>query len=212
MQHELILRNVEQYYTAKINTHGPTVKGVDWNSTAGQQLRFEQLLKLCRFTGPEISLLDYGCGFGSLADYLENTGRTFQYHGLDLSETMIAQARQLHPNIPPEHFQVGSTQTHKCDYVLSSGIFNVRQQTSPADWDHYIFDTIQKMADLATRGFAYNLLTSYSDPEKQRPDLHYADPCCHFDFCKKQYSRHVSLLHDYGLYEFTILVHFDPIT
>jgi len=27
-----------------------------------------------------------------------------------------------------------------------------------------------------------------------------------FDYCKRTYSRDVALLHDYGLYEFTILV------
>jgi hypothetical protein len=36
--------------------------------------------------------------------------------------------------------------------------------------------------------------------------LYYADPCALFDLCKRRYSKHVALLHDYGLYEFTILV------
>ena len=39
-----------------------------------------------------------------------------------------------------------------------------------------------------------------------RPDLYYADPCELFDRCKRRYSRNVALLHDYDLYEFTILV------
>ena len=45
-------------------------------------------------------------------------------------------------------------------------------------------------------------------PERMRPDLYYADPCRLFDHCKRRYSRHVALLHDYGLYEFTILVRY----
>ena len=39
-----------------------------------------------------------------------------------------------------------------------------------------------------------------------RPDLYYPDPGAVFDRCMRRYSRHVALLHDYGLYEFTILV------
>jgi hypothetical protein len=39
-----------------------------------------------------------------------------------------------------------------------------------------------------------------------RPDLYYADPRAIFDHCKRTFSRWVALLHDYGLYEFTILV------
>ena len=39
-----------------------------------------------------------------------------------------------------------------------------------------------------------------------RGHLYYADPASVFDLCMRRYSRHVALLHDYGLYEFTILV------
>jgi hypothetical protein len=39
--------------------------------------------------------------------------------------------------------------------------------------------------------------------------LYYADPCAIFDLCKRRYSRNVALLHDYGLYEFTIVVRKD---
>ena len=42
-----------------------------------------------------------------------------------------------------------------------------------------------------------------------RPYLYYADPLFLFDYCKKKYSKSVALLHDYGLYEFTILVRKD---
>jgi len=43
-----------------------------------------------------------------------------------------------------------------------------------------------------------------------RPDLHYADPCVLFDRCKRRHSPRVALLHDYGLWEFTILVRKAP--
>jgi hypothetical protein len=59
---------------------------------------------------------------------------------------------------------------------------------------------------LGKRGFAFNMLTSYSDADRMRSDLHYGDPCRFFDYCKRTYSKQVALLHDYGLYEFTVLV------
>jgi hypothetical protein len=61
------------------------------------------------------------------------------------------------------------------------------------------------MAELSRRGFAFNVLTKYSDPERMRPDLYYADPLFLFNYCKKSFKS-VALLHDYPLYEFTILV------
>jgi hypothetical protein len=39
-----------------------------------------------------------------------------------------------------------------------------------------------------------------------RADLYYADPAFYVDQCLSRFSRHVTLLHDYPLYEFTVLV------
>ena len=89
---------------------------------------------------------------------------------------------------------------------MASGIFNVRLGTSEDDWAAYMLDSIAQMASRARLGFAFNVLTLYSDPERRRPDLYYADPCKLFDHCKRTYSRNVALLHDYDLYEFTMLV------
>ena len=37
-------------------------------------------------------------------------------------------------------------------------------------------------------------------------DLYYADPLFFFDYCKNYFSEKITLIHDYDLYEFTILV------
>jgi hypothetical protein len=92
------------------------------------------------------------------------------------------------------------------DYCVASGIFNVRLDTPDQVWLEYILSTIERIDQLGRRGFALNALTSYSDAEKMRPDLYYADPLLLFDHCKRRYSRQVALLHDYPLYEFTLLV------
>jgi hypothetical protein len=92
------------------------------------------------------------------------------------------------------------------DYAVASGVINVKQGASDADWQAYVYETIADLAALGTRGFGFNALTLYSDPERRRPDLYYADPLALFDHCKRTYSRFVSLVHDYPLYEFSILV------
>jgi hypothetical protein len=52
------------------------------------------------------------------------------------------------------------------------------------------------------------MLTSYSDSGRmaRRPDLYFADPLFYFDYCKRNFSPDIALLHDYGLYDFTVLV------
>ena len=54
------------------------------------------------------------------------------------------------------------------------------------------------------KALAFNLLSTYVD--WQEPHLFYGDPLFWFDHCKRNYSRQVALLHDYPLYEWTIVV------
>jgi hypothetical protein len=92
------------------------------------------------------------------------------------------------------------------DYVISSGIFNVKLALNSDDWINYIINTLHDFDSLSHKGFAFNALTSYSDVEYMRENLYYTDPLFIFDYCKRNFSHSVSLLHDYGLYEFTIIV------
>ena len=74
-----------------------------------------------------------------------------------------------------------------------------------------ILETLARMNELCTRAFAFNMITNYSDADRmaQRPDLYFGDPLFFFDFCKRHLSPNVALLHDYGIYDFTILVRKD---
>lgn len=197
-----ILSRVQEYYDDKLRTHGATARGVDWKSPESQQLRFAQLVKLIDHTRP-FTLNDFGCGYGALVDYLETCGLQFQYAGFDISSEMIAQARELHPGA---RFVTDKGQLHQADYTLASGIFNVRLSTGEAEWKSYMLNVLDTMNSLSKSGFAFNALTKYSDAEFMRSDLYYADPLFFFDHCKTNYSKFVTLLHDYPLYEFTILV------
>ena len=89
---------------------------------------------------------------------------------------------------------------------MASGVFNVRVQTPLDEWRAYVEDTIGDLAALSRRGFAFNVLSSYSDADKQRDDLYYADPRNLLDQCLRRWPRRVALVHDYGLYEFTVIV------
>jgi len=64
---------------------------------------------------------------------------------------------------------------------------------------------------LCLGGSSFNTLTKYSDTERmeQRPDLFFGDSLYFFDYCKRNFSRIIALLHDHGLYDFTILVRKD---
>lgn len=196
-----MLDAVQRYYSEKVVEHGPTAKGVDWNDTVSQELRFDQLLKVVDVSSP-FSVNDYGCGYGALADHLAQRGHDFTYTGYDISDEMLERARSLHRH----RFLGRDDELEPADYTVASGIFNVKLGAPVEEWEAHVFQTLTRLDELSTRGFAFNLLTSYSDAERMRDDLYYADPRAVFDHCKRTFSRWVALLHDYGLYEFTMLV------
>ncbi|WP_397451940.1 class I SAM-dependent methyltransferase [Pseudomonas sp. NA-150] len=200
-----LLREVANYYSEKLALHGETPRGVDWNGEEGQALRFNQLCKVVN-GADSFSLNDLGCGYGSLFDFLRENYSTFSYLGLDVSEDMVRAASTRYLDQHQARFIASPEPDAAADYGVASGIFNVRLGRTDAEWQSYLEATLDVLDRTSRLGFSFNCLTSYSDENKKRDYLYYADPCQLFDLCKKRYSTQVALLHDYGLYEFTILV------
>ena len=201
----VFLSDVAKYYTERLTQFGQTPMGVDWNGEEGQQLRFKQLCKIID-SRDYFSINDIGCGYGAFHDYLSSAYQSFVYTGVDISAEMINAAQERHQADSRAKFCIGSAPAETADYGMASGVFNVRLTRSDAEWASYVEATIDTLHETSSAGFAFNCLTSYSDEDRKRNYLYYANPCQLFDFCKRRYSRHVALIHDYGLYEFTILV------
>jgi SAM-dependent methyltransferase len=205
MSSEQLRGQARDYYETKLRAHGATPAGVDWNSLESQELRFALLANLWRDEA-DASILDYGCGYGALADYLRARGHRGTYTGYDVSEAMATAAHARMASLHGCVVTAKREQLQPADFAVASGVFNVKQDADNDSWRAYIWETLADLAALGTRGFAFNALTSYSDEDKRRPDLYYADPLEAFDRCKRTFSRFVTLLHDYPLYEFTIIV------
>lgn len=201
MNRERIIGNVDRYYSERVREFGPTPRGVDWNSEESQTLRFAQLARL--FGGGRYSLVDFGCGYGALVDYLEVRGDVFDYQGFDISAEMVGKASELHKG---RRFTSDEGELVPADFAVASGVFNVKLDTDDGEWTDYVDQTLGTLDRLGRGGFAFNMLTSYSDSDRMRSDLFYGDPRRYFDLCKRRFSKQVALLHDYGLWEFTMLV------
>ncbi len=208
-----IKAGLDRYFSEKLSLHGANARGVDWNSEERQRLCFSQILKVCRHpeTGEwdrDFSLLDFGCGYGALAEYLAGESVPLaSYLGYDLSEAMVTAASEKTWALGDKAaFTAVEPAGAACDYVVASGVVALKLQADEALWKIHVAETIRRIWGMARKGIAFNSLTRYSDPDRMRPDLYYPDPCELFHFCKTELSRQVSLLHDYGPYEFTILV------
>ena len=199
------LADVRDCYMGKFDEKGATPEGVFWNSVSAQETRFEQLVRVLN-KSEHFSVIDYGCGYGALISYLEKTGFSCDYIGFDFSENMLERAIALYSDRKQCKFSSAKSGLRASDYVVASGIFNLKLDVPKEIWIKHTLDTLHHFNSLAKKGFSFNMLTVYSDADRMRQELFYADPCFFFDYCKKNFSRNVALLHDYEIYDFTLLV------
>ncbi|MCU0439843.1 MAG: class I SAM-dependent methyltransferase [Raineya sp.] len=207
MQH--IIDQLNQFYKEQLELYGSTAQGVNWKDEDAQILRFVQLLKILENESVGFSINDLGCGYGALAPFMQKAGfQDFVFRGYDLSKDMIEKAKETYQNIAQASFYtIQKTQEMvEADYCVASGIFNKKLNLKEFEFLSYILETLEIMNEKSKKGFSFNMLTSYSDKDRQREDLYYANPSFIFDYCMRNFSRNVALLHDYKAYDFTILV------
>lgn len=202
-----MLNEFKKFYENHLTQHGDSAQGVGWKNKEAQQVRFEQLIKVIN-VAENFSLNDLGCGVGDFISFLRLKNMTFAYSGYDVIAEMIERANERFKSTPQVTFDlIKKTDEMKvADFSIASGIFNIRFTQDDESWLQYILETIKTMNEKSTAGFAFNILTKYSDTEFMKPELYYADPGFLFDYCKKNFSKNVALLHDYNQYDFTVIV------
>jgi SAM-dependent methyltransferase len=210
MSIEETYHKLNEYFIEKLDAYGATPKGVDYNDPEAQTIRFEQLVKVIN-PAQKFTVIDYGSGYGAMFDYLNSKGWDFEYYGIDLLEEMVIAGREAHKDFQNAHFTTDERKVPVADYLLAGAIFNIKFNVTYEEWQEFVLSTLRNMNSLCSKGFSFNMLTKYSDADSmaKRPDLFYGDPLLFFDFCKRNFSRNVALLHDYGKYDFTIIVRKD---
>ena len=204
------LETYRDYFNKKVDLYGATPGAADYNGAEAQLTRFEQLTNVINPSAP-FTIIDYGCGYGALLDFLLNKNWQFEYYGFDMLKKMVSVGRESHEGILNAHFEHSEDELEKADYLIACSIFNNKFEAKESEWQEMVLQTLRRMDGLSTKGFAFDMLTKYSDAERmaQRPDLFFGDPTFFFDYCKRNFSRNVALLHDYELYDFSILVRKD---
>lgn len=198
------IKQIEGLYTDNLKEHGISSESVGWPNKQDHTLRFEKLFQGVGLTTIR-SLNDLGCGYGAVLDYLSFSGKSLEsYFAYDISQDMLDaidtkkyQATSIKKFLEPKL-------SSPADFSIASGIFNVRFSETDELWQDHIIKTLCNLNENSLQGFSFNLLSTYVDFKKDH--LFYGDPLFFFNYCKKNFSRYVSLYHDYPLYEWTVVV------
>jgi len=191
-----------------LTKYGDNALGVGW-PRADAEVRYRVMLDLVRPSSSPVTLLDFGCGASHLYEYILKNGIDWiRYSGLDLSERFLELSRRKFPEVIYQCVDVldpATASLPSVEYVVMNGIFNYKGALSQDEMFAYLCALVRRVGDMATIGFAFNMMTKQVDWE--RDDLFHVPVDYLLTFLSREVSRHVVIRHDYGLYEYTAYVY-----
>jgi SAM-dependent methyltransferase len=194
------IQNAIDRYNKRLDEFGVSEQALGWGSKGRAKLRYEILLSQWDINGS--SVLDFGCGFGDMFEYISAKGiKDVAYTGVDINPNFIELATAKYADTA--RFQLKNLLedegTEQVDFVLSSGVFNHALDDNMG----FIRKCFDKFNEVSRKGFAINFL---SDKVAFKYDYTYhADPAEILNLAYK-YSNNVVLRNDYMPFEFTIFV------
>jgi SAM-dependent methyltransferase len=192
-----------QRYEARLAEHGYSPQTLGWGKHGRQEVRFGVLAEHA-LRRPACSVLDVGCGFADLYDFLTRRGWRGRYTGIDIVPGLLDVARQRHPGLDLRQQAVTDPGLEPHDYVLASGVFNARLGTG--DNLAHIEASVQAMCRLARMAVCVDFMSTHV--EFRKPGAWHTDPCWAFQLAHR-FGRRVALRHDYMPFEFSVFIFTD---
>ena len=116
-------------YDDRIKKYGSTPISVGWKDINTQYLRFETLINELKIN-KNSSILDLGCGYGALINFLHENKIQFSekgYLGIDVSKNMIEIAKKNHENFNFKNIDFFKIKGKKFDFIICSGALNLKE-------------------------------------------------------------------------------------
>jgi SAM-dependent methyltransferase len=175
-----------EHYRGLLLAHGDSFEAAQYSSQASQEARYEVLTAVGDLQGSRV--LDFGCGTGHLATYLQQHGIDCRYTGIDIVDDFFPIACAKHPQHRFGPWEVFDGE--RFDYIFVSGVFN----NCMADNWGFFSSTVEKLFGRCDISLSFNLMSAWVD--YQDPGLWYVEPERVFSLMKK-ITPYVSLRNDY---------------
>jgi len=161
---------------------------------------------------PDSTILDLGCGPGLALGYLEDRYGPMaeRYLGVDISEPLIANARLAWPH---HKFEVRDIITNPLpapphDFTAINGVLTAKFALTHDTMESFVGELLVAAWQTTSVAMSFNVMSTHVD--WMRDDLFHWPMDKAVGFCVSQLSRHVNIIADYGLYEYTVQVFRKP--
>jgi len=192
------VKKVIERYNKRLKKFGVKPKTLGWDKER-HFLRYHILLSQWTFNNN--SLLDFGCGFGDMYNYIQENKLNIIYNGYDINNDLIKEGIKKYQKIKLKSVDFLNSKDYYFDFIVSSGVHNFKIKDN---WE-FIEKTFEKFNRCAKKGFAINFISNKVQKEFKKEHLYYTSPSKILELAY-QFSNKVILRNDYMPFEFTIFI------
>jgi hypothetical protein len=200
-------QNQERIFRELYEKHKGTTMAVSSESLEHKRLRFELISKIIE-EDEGFSVHDVGMGLADLYMFLREkyAGKKFSYSGTEIIDEYIEEARRRFPGA--EFFNRDLAEEvfpDRYDWVLMSGVFHQRRESSIRDWEKFAENIIKNAFAMSRKGLAFNFISPFVD--YYQTEVYYSNMPKIINFVNDELSRFFTIRHDYALFEYTVYVY-----
>jgi len=197
----------EEIYRKLYEENKGTTMIVSSESWEHKKLRFNMITNIMRDDN-NFSVHDVGMGVADLFQFMKNRfpEKSFTYSGTDILKEYYDEAQNRYPecnfylrDIAEEVFE------DHYDYLVMSGIFHQRRDSSIRDWERFAENIIYNSFNMCNKGIAFNFISPFVD--FYQTQVYYANLPKLLNFINDDLSRFFTILHNSPLFEFTVFVY-----
>tara|TARA_Y100001935_G_C17279178_1_gene496462 strand:+ start:272 stop:895 length:624 start_codon:yes stop_codon:yes gene_type:complete len=192
-------------YQGQFKKYGINPRTLGWIK-GRQELRFEALTKYLKSS--DVSVLDFGCGFGDLAKYFADKNLNVYYTGIDCVPEFIETARYQQNGTFILSKSIDDKIENNFDYVICSGAFNYLYDENIEVHQNTVFSIIFNLFESCNMLLSFDFQSPYVDFKGE--NAYHQDIQSLFEFISKNLSKRFIFDHSYMPYEFCVHVYKDP--
>mgnify|MGYP001322142966 CR=1 FL=1 len=197
----------EKIYKDLYQKHKGTPMAVSSESINHKMKRFELICGIFH-NDNNFSVHDVGMGLSDLGQYIFDNNRDKQiiYSGSEILKEYVDDSALRFPN-SNFFFRDLATQSFddKYDYMLLSGVFHQRRDSSIKDWERFSQNILLNAFKMCNKGIAFNFISPFVD--FYQTHVYYCNLIKLINFINDDLSRFFEIKHNYALYEFTVYVY-----